>query len=174
MLENGWRAQLLSSVAKLGCRLGQGPRHPKAHARTAQLKQPVQEDSRIEPAISRGAAPATAKESLVTDGEHGGAVGIGMIRLVCSSQAVRLTPLGRRGVVPRLDQRAWRRPNSLTLQELQGGLRLLVCLRQDRDRGLLQDVVSSQLRRFVGDIDVADTTLGSRQRFRRDTKVGDR
>jgi hypothetical protein len=60
------------------------------------------------------------------------------------------------------------------LQQLQRGLRLRVGLRQDRDRGLLQDRVARQRCGLDGDVDVADARLGGREVLGLDLQVGDR
>lgn len=47
-------------------------------------------------------------------------------------------------------------PSRGLLQEAESDLRLRVGLRQDADRGLLQDRVARQFGRFLGDVDVTD------------------
>ena len=59
------------------------------------------------------------------------------------------------------------------LEQLQGRLRLGVGLRQDRDAGLLQDVVPRQLRGLVGDVDVADARLSGAEVLGLDGEVVD-
>ena len=52
------------------------------------------------------------------------------------------------------DQRDERGHRYVRLQQLQGGLRLRIRLRQDRDRCLLQDRVARQVGRFCGKVGV--------------------
>src|SRR3954454_20041846 len=51
---------------------------------------------------------------------------------------------------------------------------LLVCLRQDRDAGLLENRETREVRALLGDVGVADARLGGREVLTRDLEVRDR
>src|SRR5438046_1743808 len=60
------------------------------------------------------------------------------------------------------------------LEKLQRELRIGVCLRQDRDTRLAQDLLLSQCRRLFSDVGVRDARTRLRKVFGRYTEVVDR